>query len=87
MEKRWWCVSCFTQIDLDRHGRCSICGSEAVDRIIVRGASAMDGLEKIPAPSKSPWGFSLNYWRTKLAGYWIGKKTSMPQQPNYSKRV
>jgi hypothetical protein len=33
MEKQWWCVSCLTEIDLDTHGRCSACGSDAVDRI------------------------------------------------------
>jgi len=86
MEKRWWCVSCFTQIDLDRHGRCSICGSDAVDRI-VRGASAMDALEKIPAQSKSLWGFSLKFLRTKLTGHWTGKNASLLQQSSWSKRV
>lgn len=34
MEKQWWCVSCLTQIALDTHGRCSTCGSDAVDRIL-----------------------------------------------------
>jgi hypothetical protein len=32
--KQWWCVSCLEQIALDSHGRCSNCGSNAVDRII-----------------------------------------------------
>lgn len=32
-ESYWWCVSCLTQIALDTHGRCSACGSDAVDRI------------------------------------------------------
>lgn len=31
--KQWWCVSCLAQIALDRHGRCSMCGSDSVDRI------------------------------------------------------
>jgi len=33
MEKQWWCVSCLAEIELDTHGRCSACGSNAVDRI------------------------------------------------------
>ncbi len=33
MKNQWWCVSCLTQIGLDSHGRCSNCGSDAVDRI------------------------------------------------------
>lgn len=86
MEKRWWCVSCFAQIDLDRHGRCSICGSDAVDRI-VRGASGINALEQTPSQSKSLWGFSLNYLRLKLAGHWTGKNATILQQPNWSKRI
>ena len=70
MEKRWWCASCFTQMNLDIHGRCSICGSDAVDRI-VRGASGMNAHEQTPGPSKSLWGLSLQYWKTKL-GKWMG---------------
>jgi hypothetical protein len=41
MEKEWWCVSCLAEIDLDNHGRCGACGSDAVDRI-ERGAFAMN---------------------------------------------
>ena len=33
MKTQWWCVSCLTQIELDHHGRCGNCGSDAVDRI------------------------------------------------------
>jgi hypothetical protein len=33
MEKQWFCVSCISQIELDTHGRCSMCGSDAVDRV------------------------------------------------------
>jgi hypothetical protein len=85
MEKRWWCASCFTQIDLDRHGRCSVCGSDAVDRIIVRQSSAMKALEK-PAASRSLWSFSLHYLKMKLAGHWIGKNSSALPQVSCSKR-
>jgi hypothetical protein len=41
MEKQWWCVSCLAEIELDTHGRCDACGSDAVDRI-ERGAFAMN---------------------------------------------
>ena len=71
MEKRWWCASCFTQMNLDIHGRCSTCGSDAVDRI-VRDASRMNAQEQTPRPSKSLWGLSLQYWKTKLKGKWMG---------------
>jgi hypothetical protein len=33
MEKQGYCVSCLAEIELDTHGRCSACGSDAVDRI------------------------------------------------------
>jgi len=33
MKKQWCCVSCLTEIELDTHGRCGSCGSDAVDRV------------------------------------------------------
>ena len=33
MKKEWFCVSCLVETDLDIHGRCSSCGSDAVDRV------------------------------------------------------
>ncbi len=86
MEKRWWCASCFAQMELDTHGRCSTCGSDAVDRI-VRKANGMNANEQTPTPRKPLWGFSLNYWRMKLTGHWTGKSASILQQVNWSKRV
>jgi len=41
----------------------------------------MSALEQTPAP-KPLRGFSLNYWRMKLAGHWIGKNAGVPQQLN-----
>jgi hypothetical protein len=32
--KAWWCLDCRTPIELDRHGRCCICGSDAVDSML-----------------------------------------------------
>jgi Zn finger protein HypA/HybF involved in hydrogenase expression len=31
--KRWWCMGCQEQVALDKHGRCEVCESEAVDLI------------------------------------------------------
>jgi hypothetical protein len=33
MKKQWCCVSCLAEMELDTHGRCGSCGSDAVDRI------------------------------------------------------
>ena len=29
----WWCMDCRIEVDLDRHGRCGSCESEAVASI------------------------------------------------------
>jgi hypothetical protein len=29
--ERWWCLDCRAVAELNRHGRCECCGSEAVD--------------------------------------------------------
>jgi len=29
--KPWYCVNCHAVINLDKHGRCEVCGSDAVD--------------------------------------------------------
>jgi hypothetical protein len=34
---RWWCMDCRTEVELDKHGRCGCCESEAVDSIEPRG--------------------------------------------------
>ena len=28
--KRWWCMDCHCGVNLDKHGRCESCESEAV---------------------------------------------------------
>jgi predicted RNA-binding Zn-ribbon protein involved in translation (DUF1610 family) len=33
IKKQWRCLSCLAEIELDTHGRCSSCGSDAVYRI------------------------------------------------------
>ena len=29
--KRWWCMQCQAKVALNKHGRCEMCESEAVD--------------------------------------------------------
>jgi len=31
MMNRWWCMDCRSAVELDTHGRCASCESEAVD--------------------------------------------------------
>jgi hypothetical protein len=31
VSRNWWCADCRVPTDLDRHGRCGTCGSDAVD--------------------------------------------------------
>jgi hypothetical protein len=47
MNKQWFCVSCISQIELDTHGRCSNCGSDAVERM-AQGATLMIQQEHAP---------------------------------------
>jgi hypothetical protein len=47
MAKQWFCVSCVSQIELDIHGRCSVCGSDAVERM-AQGATLMIQQEHTP---------------------------------------
>ncbi len=34
--ERWWCMDCKAPVGLDKHGRCDVCESEAVD-LLERG--------------------------------------------------
>ncbi len=38
--KYWWCMECQTEVQLDKHGRCETCESEAVDLLPKEGESA-----------------------------------------------
>jgi Zn finger protein HypA/HybF involved in hydrogenase expression len=29
----WWCMDCLAEVELDTHGRCGSCESEAVDSV------------------------------------------------------
>jgi hypothetical protein len=35
--KHWWCMECKAKVGLDKHGRCEICESEAVDLLFTYG--------------------------------------------------
>jgi len=48
VERHWWCVDCRVPTDLDRHGRCGSCGSDAVDMMIRPNPM---GKELRPAPT------------------------------------
>ncbi len=37
IKETWWCGNCCTSIELDIHGRCGNCGSDAVDPMERRG--------------------------------------------------
>jgi hypothetical protein len=37
---RWWCMDCRSAVELDKHGRCGSCESEAVDSMSPRGGQA-----------------------------------------------
>ena len=45
--KHWWCAGCEAEVGLDRHGRCGICGSEAV-----RHAHKSSGCRGCPAAKR-----------------------------------
>jgi hypothetical protein len=34
---RWYCMDCKSEVELDKHGRCGCCESEAVDSMESRG--------------------------------------------------
>jgi hypothetical protein len=34
---RWYCMDCRSEVELDTHGRCGCCESEAVDSMEPRG--------------------------------------------------
>jgi|HubBroStandDraft_6_1064221.scaffolds.fasta_scaffold2238987_1 hypothetical protein len=52
--KRWWCMDCRTEVELNKHGRCGCCDSEAVDssepKVDVTG---LDSMAKMAAAGTS----------------------------------
>jgi hypothetical protein len=42
-KNRWWCMDCRAAVQLNRHGRCGTCESEAVDP--VNQTNALGGQE------------------------------------------
>jgi len=36
--KHWWCANCMEIVELNMHGRCRACGSDAVDKLKQSGA-------------------------------------------------
>ena len=37
---RWWCMDCRLPVELDKHGRCGSCESEAVDAVNFQGGQS-----------------------------------------------
>jgi hypothetical protein len=54
---RWWCMDCRAAVELNRHGRCGCCESEAVDLMEEKGVLAstvsMPQAEAMSAPACS----------------------------------
>jgi hypothetical protein len=40
MNNTWWCMDCRSSVELDKHGRCESCESEAVDPLDRNGSLA-----------------------------------------------
>ncbi len=47
--ERWWCIDCRAPVELNRHGRCDCCGSEAVDTM-ERNYTQANAMELDAAP-------------------------------------
>jgi hypothetical protein len=53
---RWWCMDCRTVVELNKHGRCARCESEAVDsmeRGSTKPASMVHGTAETVSPAAS----------------------------------
>jgi len=37
MKRWWWCMECQAEVELDKHGRCDTCVSEAVTSVWTKG--------------------------------------------------
>ncbi len=58
MNERWWCLDCRMIVALDIHGRCSTCGSNALD------SAERPGLLTRPNPPVvEPWVLDSQYAR------------------------
>jgi hypothetical protein len=49
--KHWWCMECQAEVGLDKHGRCGICESEAVDLLFTEG-ELNDSVSTAPTDSQ-----------------------------------
>jgi hypothetical protein len=54
---RWWCMDCRSAVELDKHGRCGCCESEAVDlmepKYGLTGSFSVVQTEAMSAPAYS----------------------------------
>jgi hypothetical protein len=54
---RWYCMDCRSEVELDKHGRCGCCESEALDSMEPRGGLtgliSMVQADQISAPASA----------------------------------
>ena len=54
---RWWCMDCRAAVELNRHGRCGCCESEAIDLMeekgVLAGTVSMQAAETMSVPACS----------------------------------
>jgi hypothetical protein len=58
MMSHWWCMDCLADVDLNKHGRCGCCDSEAVDPVDQRGGvPAQAAMAEASASNSSNWAY------------------------------
>jgi ABC-type ATPase with predicted acetyltransferase domain len=61
-KKLWWCANCMEAVELNLHGRCRACGSDALDKL-GRGGAPQTRVpvlaEASPAPGQGRRGDSF----------------------------
>lgn len=60
MTHTWWCVDCRKLTELNKHGYCARCGSDAVD-IVSMQATLPSGFKKLVFYRKLKYGGRLRY--------------------------
>jgi len=54
MRAPWWCLDCDQKVELDRHGRCATCCSEAVVMMERSGKQAKPGAAPLASRTEPP---------------------------------
>jgi hypothetical protein len=54
----WWCMDCLADVELNEHGRCGCCDSEAVDPGDQRGGvTAQAAMAESVSRNSSNWAY------------------------------